>query len=272
MVAILDDVRVTPIVSPKSMRTAVYDQLSDLIQELALPPGSRLIEADLSAQLHVSKTPVREAFLMLEQDQLVERVPNVGVTVTWLTLEGYSDGTVLLDAIEGAFLPKVVARICQTQVDELSAIAVQLAHARASLEGRWYRDLLQLSHEMLFAPTEAPDLLRMITWLIRSHRRYQCAFTHRIPEAWDLELKIVTERISRVCAHDVSGASGIAAEGHDRLKRLLEEALIGEDFERFFRTADNPATAKTLPRRAESPVGRQRGDRPTTRRPSVPIR
>ena len=49
-----------------------------MIAELELPPGSRLVEADLVARFNVSKTPIREAFLQLESNGLIELEPYVG--------------------------------------------------------------------------------------------------------------------------------------------------------------------------------------------------
>ena len=50
----------------KTYKGAIYDALVEMIAELELPPGSRLVEADLVSRFNVSKTPIREAFLQLE--------------------------------------------------------------------------------------------------------------------------------------------------------------------------------------------------------------
>ena len=67
-----------------TQKLAVFDRLARMIVELELPPGTRLIEADLAARLNVSKTPIREALLLLESENLVENNPYQGATVTWL--------------------------------------------------------------------------------------------------------------------------------------------------------------------------------------------
>lgn len=57
---------------PESLTELVLESVRDAIVDKALPPGTRLSEAVLAAQLEVSKTPVREALLRLRHIGLVE--------------------------------------------------------------------------------------------------------------------------------------------------------------------------------------------------------
>lgn len=52
-----------------------------------LVPGQRLIEAELTSQLGVSRGPVREAFRRLAAEGLIEIVPNRGAVVRRLSME-----------------------------------------------------------------------------------------------------------------------------------------------------------------------------------------
>ena len=52
-----------------------------MILSQQLPPGTRLIEADLAEQFGVSRIPVREAIRLLEATGLVEVVPRKGAHV-----------------------------------------------------------------------------------------------------------------------------------------------------------------------------------------------
>ena len=49
--------------------------LHHLIVHCVLPPGSPIREKDLSEQMEVSRTPIREALLQLEKEGLVEIYP-----------------------------------------------------------------------------------------------------------------------------------------------------------------------------------------------------
>ena len=66
---------------PQSLTTLVTDQIRDLIISDKLALGEQLSEQDLSEQLGVSRTPVREAFQRLEMERLVEIRPQRGTYV-----------------------------------------------------------------------------------------------------------------------------------------------------------------------------------------------
>jgi DNA-binding GntR family transcriptional regulator len=66
----------------KTLREQVYTALLDAIVSGALPPDSRLWDGDLAAELHVSRTPVREALQRLEDEGLVQTVPGSQTRVT----------------------------------------------------------------------------------------------------------------------------------------------------------------------------------------------
>jgi DNA-binding GntR family transcriptional regulator len=61
-----------PLFTTATLATQVYDHLLRQISSGALPPGQPLREVELSQQLGVSRTPVREALLRLTEYGLVE--------------------------------------------------------------------------------------------------------------------------------------------------------------------------------------------------------
>lgn len=58
---------------PESISQMVYEAIRDGVIDKTLPPGGLVSEAGLARDLRVSKTPVREALLRLEELKLVER-------------------------------------------------------------------------------------------------------------------------------------------------------------------------------------------------------
>ena len=63
----------------------VVDFLADAIRSGRFAPGQRLVEADLTRELGVSRGPVREAFRRLAAEGLIEIVPNRGALVRRLS-------------------------------------------------------------------------------------------------------------------------------------------------------------------------------------------
>ncbi len=74
-----------------SLMLRVYQELRAEIVGGKLAPGMPLVEARISEELGVSRTPVREALRLLEQDGLVETVPNKCTIVVGIDRQDISD-------------------------------------------------------------------------------------------------------------------------------------------------------------------------------------
>ncbi|OZI62620.1 GntR family transcriptional regulator [Bordetella genomosp. 11] len=96
------------------------------IAEGALPPGMPLDEKALAARFEVSRTPVREALLMLAARKLVAIVPRAG---TFVYKPGPAELIALLEylgELEGVAARLAAQRMTVAQREELGAL-----HARA---------------------------------------------------------------------------------------------------------------------------------------------
>ena len=60
------------------LRDVVFNTLREAILKGELKPGERLMELQLAAKLGVSRTPIREAIRMLEQEGLAVTIPRKG--------------------------------------------------------------------------------------------------------------------------------------------------------------------------------------------------
>lgn len=68
-------------IRPINLREQVAEQVRTAIIEGRLKPNDHITEAELTAQLGVSRTPVREALIILEREALIVSVPNRGCFV-----------------------------------------------------------------------------------------------------------------------------------------------------------------------------------------------
>lgn len=88
-------------VAPRRQRgsTAVYEDMREDILSLKMAPGIALDEIALAQRFGLSRTPVREALLMLSRENLVTLLPNRSAVVTSHTMSNaheYMDALVLL--------------------------------------------------------------------------------------------------------------------------------------------------------------------------------
>ncbi len=76
--------KVVRLASARPEADGIVDELRRRLVSHELPPGSRLRENALAQELGVSRARVREAFGVLEERGLIERIPNKGAVVTRL--------------------------------------------------------------------------------------------------------------------------------------------------------------------------------------------
>lgn len=69
----------------KRLADEVYEQLLEAIQDGSIDSSERLVQEKIAAQLQISRTPVREALLRLEQNGILTSSPNGGFLIHRLT-------------------------------------------------------------------------------------------------------------------------------------------------------------------------------------------
>jgi DNA-binding GntR family transcriptional regulator len=72
--------------SPSLVRTTIYLRLRAKILSCVLRPGTQLQEKQLAEMFQVSKSPIRDALLKLEEQNLVEVMPRKGYRVKRVSL------------------------------------------------------------------------------------------------------------------------------------------------------------------------------------------
>jgi DNA-binding GntR family transcriptional regulator len=87
------------------------------IVEGRLVPGQRLKEEELAREFGISRTPVREALLVLQAEGLVDAMPNRGATVRAHTAQDLDDLYQLRALLEG-----FAARRAATRLDEAELV------------------------------------------------------------------------------------------------------------------------------------------------------
>jgi DNA-binding GntR family transcriptional regulator len=103
----------------RGLADEVADRIRDAIFDGAYAPGAQLREVELSEALDVSRGPVREALLKLEQEGLVRSAWHRGATVTALSTQDVSE----LDSLRGALEQLAVQLVVSRATDEdLAAI------------------------------------------------------------------------------------------------------------------------------------------------------
>lgn len=80
-----------PIHKERTLRSNVVEQLKEAIINGDLPPGTKLVESQLSALLGVSRGPLREAIRQLEDQNLIESIPYTGTYVANISVKAIQE-------------------------------------------------------------------------------------------------------------------------------------------------------------------------------------
>ena len=105
----------------------VYQVLKKEIVRGILEPGSRLSENKLAKEMHVSRTPIREAIRKLTAEGLVKTSPNKRMTVSKVSLVDMKEVLLVRGALEGLAASIAATRISRQEIDKLEKIVTQMS-------------------------------------------------------------------------------------------------------------------------------------------------
>ena len=108
-----------PLSRPASAVAAAV--IREAIVDGRLSPGERLKEENLATELGISRTPIREALLLLQTEGLVEAVPNRGAFVRAYEHGDLQDLYELRAVLEGHAARRAAERLTEAELDELRA-------------------------------------------------------------------------------------------------------------------------------------------------------
>lgn len=97
-----------------STRDYSYNILKEKILNLELEPGTKISEKEIAEELNVSRTPVREAFMKLAQEELLDIIPQSGTIVSRINLEYVEEGRFIREKVE----KEIVMLACQEFPEE----------------------------------------------------------------------------------------------------------------------------------------------------------
>jgi GntR family transcriptional regulator of vanillate catabolism len=214
-------------------------RLREMILAGELPGGARIAELTLVERLGVSRTPIRAALMRLEQEGLLQALPNGGYAVRTFSERDVSDAIELRGTVEG-----LAARLAA----ERGVASVVLAEARACLDGidavlerpalddeafTRYVGLNQRFHNLLAEMAGSPVLLRELERVVSLPFASPSGFVvvqANSPRARDM--LIVAQDQHRQVLDAIERREGARAEAilreHSRIaQRNLREAVQG---------------------------------------------
>lgn len=207
-------------ISKGTTRDYVYTTLKQQIINLDLKPKVKMSEQDIADELDVSRTPVREAFLKLSQENLVTIYPQIGTVISEIDLELVEEGRFVRENIERA----IVREACEKfEEEQLFQLETNITMQSLCLEKGSYNRLLELDnqfHQLLFSGCNKLRTWQMIQSLNSHFDRLRTLRLASNPD-WD----IVVSQHENIFNH-------IARKQPDEAEALIQEHLKLMNYEK----------------------------------------
>ncbi|HMF76825.1 MAG TPA: GntR family transcriptional regulator [Bryobacteraceae bacterium] len=222
-----------------SLGTSAYQQLRDMIVNGKLAPGTWVIEADLAARLGYSRTPIRGALQLLQQEGYVIGAPNSGsksrMLVAPLTKEDARELYSIIGHLEGlsarltAQLPLAKRRETIALLKTFNKGLMELAKVGHSDAQRIFELDLNF-HRTVVEASAGPRLLEIHRTVQPQAERYWRLYAGAILEELDKSTAEHEEIIAAISAGDADQAELAIRRnwqnGVDRLSQLID--TLGE--------------------------------------------
>ena len=152
---------------PVSTPDLIVGKLRDDIVSGRLAPGEPLRQDEIARTFGVSHVPVREAFLRLQAERLVEIRPRRGAIVAELSAAELEELNEMRAALECGALRIAIPKLTDSDLQKATQALDRIDHQPE----RW-AELNTEFHTLLYTPAERPRQLATILSLQRSLERY----------------------------------------------------------------------------------------------------
>ncbi|MFD1957425.1 GntR family transcriptional regulator [Paenibacillus thailandensis] len=217
---------------PGAARHAVYQTLKQQILSLKLPPGSPLSEKDISLRFNVSRTPVRESFVQLSQEGLLDIYPQRGTFVSLIDTGLVEEARFMREQLERAVIRLACESFPPSRLAELKA---NLLLQKAGMEEQNHDRMFELDeafHQTIFEGCGKSN-----TWSVLGHinvhlnrsRMLRLAADHR----WEHLYSQHERMVAAIEEHDAETADRLMKE-HMSLT-IHDQELLKEKYPDYFK-------------------------------------
>jgi DNA-binding GntR family transcriptional regulator len=193
-------------------RAALHEQaaqrLRQMLVESRIPPGAKLNERELAEELHVSRTPLREAIKILAAEGLVELLPNRGAIAISLGEQDIVNTFEVMAGLEALSGELAAQRVTQAELAEIRAMHFEMlaAYTRSDLSN-YYR-LNSMIHAAINAAAKNPVLTA--TYKQVNARLQALRFrSNQDGEKWKRAMKQHEQMIDALAAHDAQALRSV---------------------------------------------------------------
>lgn len=158
------------------LRDVVFNTLREAILRGDLRPGERLMELQLAAKLGVSRTPIREAIRMLEQEGLAVTTPRKGAEVAGMTLKDMEDVLEIREALDDLAVRIACDKISDEQLQDLINAKNSFEESTKTGDVKQIAQADVIFHDVIYDATGNPKLVTLLSNLREQVYRYRVEY------------------------------------------------------------------------------------------------
>lgn len=165
-------------VSPVRMsaKERAFSQIQRWIIDGTLQPGEKLIDAELAESLGVSRTPIREAFQLLEVQGLVSTHPGKETKVTEIEKEDIFKMYSTMAVLQALAAEVTAKNIVPDQIEQLRAINLDFANSIKSGQAYQAMEADEQFHNLIVELSDNPYIASFSASLQIHIRRFKYVF------------------------------------------------------------------------------------------------
>jgi DNA-binding GntR family transcriptional regulator len=150
------------------IREQVYKYIRKMILNGEIGPGKRLIEAKLSQEIGISRTPIREALHKLEMENLIYSIPRVGYVVKDISIEEVEEICEIRMALETLAAIWASANMTPKEIDRLKQIILLTGK---NIKSNEMEEVIKLDSEFheIICRTSKSQRIEEISQSLRDH-------------------------------------------------------------------------------------------------------
>ena len=146
----------------ESVREYAYRTLRENILKLKLKPGDKISEKEISDTLSISRTPVREAFIRLSQEQLLEVLPQRGTYISKINTSQIAEFRFLRVTLEQAVMKLACEKFPpEYQQKIIDCLEEQSTCVKIKNYSRFF-ELDNGMHSIIFSGCEKPNIWQLM--------------------------------------------------------------------------------------------------------------
>jgi len=144
------------------LRVQVYDYLQKQMRVGALEPGASISVNTLIKELGISRTPLREALLLLQEQGFVSILPQRGVKINALTIDDVKDIYEILGGIESRVILSVFDKIGDKEIRQMERFNGKIEAALAAMDIIRHNQANVQFHDVFLNLSENQRLLKYV--------------------------------------------------------------------------------------------------------------